>query len=307
MSDLYKSSQPFPATSQGGKLRVILGSATLAFLAGGAVVGWLVWDGRLALPDNAEARPAAVAQPALPGPAPSAAAAHLTGTLLEQQVAALEQRLARIDLQAAAAEGNTARTEAMLVALAARRAIERGDPLGYLEDQLKLRFGAARPAAVNTVVAAAKNPVTLPQLAGELDALTPALTGTNPDESGWTLFRNRISGMFIVHRDNRGSGLPAARIAHAQLLLRTGQIDAAIDEVSRLPGSAAASVWIAKARRYSEAGKALDQIEQAALAEPEKLKAGTGEEIRQPGPGVSPSPTANANPAASASAGSAVF
>ena len=82
-----------------------------------------------------------------------------------------------------------------------------------------------------------------------------------------------------------------------QLLLRTGQVDAAIDEVSRLPGAKAAEGWIAKARRYSDAMKALDQIEQTALAEPEKLKAGTGEEIRQPGPTVSPSATASPTPA----------
>ncbi|NCU13129.1 MAG: hypothetical protein GXC70_13405, partial [Sphingomonadaceae bacterium] len=61
---------------------------------------------------------------AQPSPSPSATAAPASGALLEQQVAALEQRLARIDLQAAAAEGNTARAEALLVALAARRAID---------------------------------------------------------------------------------------------------------------------------------------------------------------------------------------
>ena len=43
--------------------------------------------------------------------------------------------------------------------------------------------------------------------------------------------------------------------------------------------------------------QALDQIEQAALAEPEKLKAGTGEDVRQPGPAVSPSPTGTPAPA----------
>ena len=62
---------------------------------------------------------------------------------------ALEQRLARIDLQANAEEANTSHAEALLVAFAARRATERGAPLGYLEDQLKLRFGDALPVTVS--------------------------------------------------------------------------------------------------------------------------------------------------------------
>lgn len=305
MPEDYYSSQT-PARKSGGMLRAVLGSAFLAFLAGAALVGWLVWDGRLALASKPDAQIAADPTFALPAPAASATAAPLTGALLEQQVSALEQRLARIDLQAAAAEGNTARAEALLVALAARRAIERGEPLGYLEDQLRLRFGTARPAAVGIVVAAAKNPVTLPQLSAELDTLAPALTGEGVEESGWARFRSRISGLFVVHRDVPGANAPAARVARAQLLLRTGQVDAAIEEVSRLPGARAADGWLAKARRYAEAGMALDQIEQAALAEPERLKAGTGEDVRQPGPGVSPAPPAAA-PTATTAAREATF
>lgn len=298
----YYNSSPAPARSTGGLVRTVLGSALLAFTAGAALIGWLVWDGRITLPGKADAQlttgDPAFAQPnGLASAAPSAAAAPVTGVLLERQVAALEQRLARIDLQTAAAEGNTARAEALLVALAARRSIERGAPLGYLEEQLRLRFGAARPAAVNIVIEAAKQPVTLDALSTELDTLAPALTGTSSEDSGWTRFTQRLSGLFVVHRDTPGANAPAARIARAKLLLGSGNVDGAIDEVSRLPGAKAASDWTAKARRYSEATKALDQIEQAALAEPEKLKAGTGEDVRQPGPAVTPSPVAAPAPA----------
>lgn len=289
--DYYNSASTTPPRS-GGMLRAVIGSALLAFTAGAALVGWLVWDGRIALPGKADGQLAAAAPGfAQPNPAPSATAAPVTGALLEQQVSALEQRLARIDLQTAAAEGNTARAEALLVALAARRSIERGVPLGYLEDQLRLRFGAARPAAVNTVIEAAKQPVTLDVLSTELDTLAPALTGTSSEDSSWTRFSRKVTGLFVVHRDAPGANVPAARIAKAKLLLGSGNVDAAIDEVSRLPGAKAASDWLAKARRYSETIKALDQIEQAALAEPEKLKAGTGEQVRQPGPAVTPTVT----------------
>lgn len=293
MPDDYYSTSAIPARRSGGTLRIVLGSALLAFMAGAALVGWLVWDGRIALPGKTDEQLAAGGPGfAQPSPAPSATAAPITGALLEQQVTALEQRLARIDLQTAATEGNTARAEALLVALAARRSIERGAPLGYLEEQLRLRFGAARPAAVNTVIAAAKQPVTLDVLSTELDTLTPVLTGIGIEESGWTRFTRQVTGLFVVHRSAPGTNAPAARIARAKLLLGSGNVDAAIDEVSNLPGAKAASDWIAKARRYSEAIKALDQIEQAALAEPEKLKAGTGEQVRQPGPAVTPGPAA---------------
>jgi hypothetical protein len=293
MPEEYYSTPATPPRSSGGIVRAVLGTALLAFLAGAILVGWLIWDGRISLPGQQDAAlTAASPDLAKPAPPPGATAAPMTGALLEQQVSALEQRLARIDLQAAAAEGNTARAEALLVALAARRAIERGVPLGYLEDQLRLRFGTARPAAVNTVIAAAKRPVTLTQLSTELETLGPSLSGSGGEDSGWARFRQSISSLFVVHRDAPGASNPQSRLAKAQMLLRTGQIDAAIDVVSRMPGNKTAADWIAKARRYSEAMKALDQIEQTALAEPEKLKAGTGEDVRQPGPAVTPSATA---------------
>ena len=67
------------------------------------------------------------------------------------------------------------------------------------------------------------------------------------------------------------------------MLLRSGQIEAAIAEVAKLPDSALARDWMTVARRYAEAQAALDQIEQAALTEPELLKDGNGEAVRQPG------------------------
>src|SRR5690606_13790969 len=50
---------------------------------------------------------------------------------IDQRVAAMEQRLTRLDLQSQAAAGNAARAEGMLIAFAARRSLERGQPLGF--------------------------------------------------------------------------------------------------------------------------------------------------------------------------------
>ena len=61
-----------------------------------------------------------------------------------------------------------------------------------------------------------------------------------------------------------------------------------IAEVSRLPNSTPARDWMIAARRYADAQAALDQIEQAALTEPELLKGGDGEAVKQPGLSVTP-------------------
>lgn len=282
------------ATPAGVSLRAVLGTSLLAFIGGAALIGWLAWDGKLQFgPDFAQ--PVASVPATAPGPlagtlpAPSAAPSleAVTGGM-DQRIAALEQRLARIDLQAAASEGNTARAEALLVALAARRAIERGAPLGYLEDQLKLRFGDAQGNAVATVIETARAPITLDRLAGGLDALAPALLGAPPDETGWDRFTRELSGLFVIRRGDGPSARPDDRLDRARIMLRSGQVEEAIAEVRRLPGAALANDWSAEARRYAAAQKALDLIETAALLEPEKLKDAAGAQVRQPGPGAPP-------------------
>jgi len=283
----HTSSPQLPVRRSGGLLRALLGGLLLALVASAALIGWLVWDGKLAIERGVEL--VGMADKAAP-PAATVNSAPPATAALEQHIASLEQRLARIDLQAAAAEGNTARAEALLVALAARRAVERGAELGYLEEQLRLRFGTARPAAVEAVIGAAKQPVTLVQLSAELNQLTPVLSGEAPEQGAWSRFRRQMSDLFVVHRTAPGTSNVESRLAQAQLLLRTGQVDGAAELVAGLPSRAAAGDWIAKAKRYSGAMQALDQIEQAALSEPEKLKAGTGEAVRQPGPAVDPAP-----------------
>lgn len=293
MPDDQYSSRLRPARQSGGALRFMLGSAFLAFIAGAALIGWLIWDGKLVLPTLDSTRTVTRTGTA-PANAPATTADTAEQARLEQQVGTLQQRLARIDLQAAAAEGNTARAEALLVALATRRAIDRGLPLGYLEEQLHLRFGAARPDAVGAVIAAARTPVTLASLSAELDRLEPELAGTRPEDNAWSRFHQQVSGLFVVHRTAPQANTPQNRIALARLQLGAGQLDAAAETITGLSRGKAAADWAARARGLATAQAALDQIEQAALAEPEKLKTGTGETVRQPGPAASPTPQAPA-------------
>ena len=68
----------------------------------------------------------------------------------------------------------------------------------------------------------------------------------------------------------------------------SGQVDAAITEVERLPGANVAADWLTSARRYDASQKALDLIETSALLEPAKLKDAAGLAVQQPGPGAPP-------------------
>lgn len=288
----------------GPSLRLIGATLFLAFVAGAALVGWLAWSGKVRIDPNLliDRKPGASAPfavPARPGnPAsPAAAPAAPAVDALDQRLAALEQRLARLDLQAAAAEGNSARAEALLVAFASRRAVERGAPLGYLADQLKLRFGDAQPGAVATVIESAQQPVTLDQLVGQLDALEPTLTQAPVNEDGWAWMKRELAGLFVIRRDVTPAAKPQNRLDRARLLLRTGQFDAAIKEVQTMPGAAGAHAWLSTAQRYAVTQRALDLIETTALLEPNKLKDASGAPVQQPSP-ATPIP-ASPGPAAS--------
>ena len=283
--DYYAPTTP----RKGSSLKAVLAAVSLSFLGGASLIGYLVWDGRIDL-DRQDNAPQPVAS--LPAPAASAPALPAPATsTLEAKLADLERRMAQLDLQSAAFGGTSARAEGLLVAMATRRAIEQGKPLGYLEGQLKTRFDAARPEAVNTLVTAAKAPVTLDQLAAQLEDLGPALLGTPVSEGGWVRFKRELSGLFVIRRVEGKVQKPAQRLDLARLLLRSGRIDEAVAEVSRMPGGAAAKDWIAAAQRYSTAQAALGQIEEAALNEPERLKSATGEAVQQPGLSAMPSPT----------------
>lgn len=272
-------------------------TSLLAFVGGALLVGWLVWDGRISLGGEAAAPPPAAASSrlaALPAPSGSPAAALQAASGLEQRLGALETRLARIDMQAGAAEANTARAEALLVAFATRRSFERGVPLGYLATQLQQRFGAADAEAVKTVLEAGKTPLTIDSLAAQLDGLAPRLTGSGADEGGWARFKREIGGLFVIRQGASGATSPEERLERAKLLLRASRADAAADEVSRLPGSKAASDWITAARRHARVEAALDRIEAIALSQPEKIAASPAATATTPAlPGASPTPGAS--------------
>lgn len=266
----------------------------LAFvLAGIALAGWLVWSGKLPELFRVE-REAAQPAPSPAAAAPPAASPVDIGVLpqpnlaalgaVETRLALLEERMSRLDLKTEAATGNAARAEALLVAFAARRLIDRGQPLGYLEDQLRLRFGDAQPNAVHTVIEAAKLPVTLDQLVAQLVAASPALTSAPQNEDAWTRVKRELSHLVIIRRETTPSPAPQNRVERARLMLAAGKVDEAITEVQRLPGASGAQEWIDAARRYAETQRALDLIETTAMLEPYRLQDSAGRRVEQPSP-----------------------
>jgi hypothetical protein len=202
---------------------------------------------------------------------------------LDQRLAAAEQRLARLDLQAQAASGNAARAEGLLIAFAARRSLERGAQLGFLADQLRLRFGDAQPNAVRTIIEFSRNPVTMDELVAQLDGLAPQLAEPEQDWS-WDTLRSELSDLFVVRRESTPSPQPERRLERAKLFLQSGRVSPAVEEVRGLPGAQNASGWIALAERFASAQQALDLLETTAVLEPRRLRDGEGAIVEQPSP-----------------------
>jgi hypothetical protein len=212
------------------------------------------------------------AEPGTPGApvgeTPGTAEIEAERATLARRVAELERRIERISTRAGAAAGNADRAEGLLVAFAARRALDRGVALGYIEGLLRERFGRSAPEAVARVIAASQQPVTLDGLQSRLTELEPALIGMGEDESWWDAARREFSELFVLRQEGTPSPAPRQRFQRARDKLAAGQVDTALAEVLRLPGRAAAEQWIADARRYIAARNALDRIETIALMEP---------------------------------------
>jgi hypothetical protein len=187
---------------------------------------------------------------------------------IEQRVAGLEDQVELVDQRTAAATGNADRAEGLLVAFAARRALDRGVPLGYIEGLLRERFGGGDPQAVAAVISASRDPVTLDQLQNELDVLAPRLAISSPEIGWWTGFKQSLGNLIVIRPADSPSTIPADRLQRAARQLDVGQVDKAMAEIARLPGHAVAADWMGEARRYVAARSALDRIETAALLKP---------------------------------------
>lgn len=274
----------------------------ICFLLGLGVMGYLLsqWEAGARLlgispPPPQEQPKQRTPEPQPPQPVvqyvPPPADPALTGTAAEQdlarRLALLEQRFGTIDTSSRVAVGSADRTEALVAVFAARRAIDRGVALGFLERVLQQRF-PNQPQAVGAIIAAARQPVTLVQLESELEALGPQLMGAPPSQSWWGALRDEVGSLIVVRRADTPSAEPSQRLERAKRWLQAGEVTAAIAEVQRMPGQEYGADWAARAGRYALAHRALDLIENAALLEPHAPSPSPQPAAQQPRPAAAP-------------------
>lgn len=287
----------YPATVEGrakSPWRLTLIAVALTLLLGAVGGGWLALyltdsssNDSLAVPgaapgagpvpvDDRAAGTAGLVNPTnavAAGTVPATAGLPIVGPVdsvaISARLSMLEERLARISVTAESASGNAAKAEAILVAFAARRALDRGLPLGPMEAQLRVRFGETQPKAVESILSASARPITQEELLQRLEALRPvALTDSS---AGWlTRLGAGLTNLIVIRPDSTPSPAPLRRFERAQRAVEGDRIDEAINEVDALPGAGDILVkqWLTDARRYNDARRALDLIETAAIIEP---------------------------------------
>ncbi len=293
-----------PIRNNGGSpsgLRNVLIAVLIAFVGGAIATGWLLTRSDFGMtpsePKQEEAAPAnsasvdrlaqridaqgRVAAPGDPtadvGRQSDANTGSSLDAALSRRVGDLEDRLSRVNVQAQAASGNATRAEGLLIAFAARRALDTGSSLGYIRDQLRLRFGDALPNAVRIVIDASDDAVTLEQLQSELDEIGDRLTVGGRKQALWPSIKREVSELFVLRREGTPSPAPSQRLLRARRFTEAGNIAAAVAEVEKLPNQDEAAGWLAQARRYAQARDALDRIENAAILQPRRSNAAMGD------------------------------
>jgi hypothetical protein len=257
------------ATTRNGmswSARLLVGFVLLLAGAGAAV--WGLAHYQPAARFLGIAQPTPHAPPLPPHPliaAPPQAPPPPTPAAIGQELAQLQQHIDQLENATRQAQGSAGRADALVVAFAARRAIDRGVALGYLEPLLIDRFGAQHQAAVATIVTDGRQPVRLNDLVAEYEALGRQLRRGGSQESWWSNFRRELGSLIQIHRADGPPVNADARYERALQRLSAGDVDQALAETMRLPGAADASDWVAKARRYIAVHRALDEIETAAL------------------------------------------
>lgn len=214
---------------------------------------------------------AAEAPPPLPLLKPAPAASPTTAPQVsaspdaDAKIASIEARLSRVENATEHAEGSAGRADGLVIAFAARRAIDRGVALGYLENLLAERFGQQHQAAVATIITSSRQPVRLNDLIDQYQSLGRQLRSGGPDDGWWSNLKREVGTLVEIHRADRPAVNAEARYNRALQQLSSGNVDQALAETMRLPGASNASDWENKARRYVAAHRALDEVESAAL------------------------------------------
>lgn len=248
-----------------------------ALIGGAAFIGGVALTiGALALFNGLAPQPVAAPVAAQTAAAPAAPAALPPGTDLVT-LAAREQALAgkldQIELRIRDSDGSArnaslyaTRAERMMIAAAARRALDRRESLGAIEGQLRGRFGESNPEAVAAIVNAAREPVTLEDLRLALDTVAPRLVGGGGGI--WSGAQRLLGDLIVLRRADEPSTRAVDRLRRARHLLERGDVERALGEVAYMPGVGEAEQWVVAARRYVAGRRGLSAIEAASLQVP---------------------------------------
>lgn len=283
MTDYPTSQTVQPAPRGRIKLKHIMLLLLIAFGGGGVAMWWLADSyGVLTQPVKQDAAETDSTNAPPPAGNVALAPAPVAGTTAQVDGQAIPVYIANPSISSDAVRG-----EGLLLTYAVRRTLENGAPLGYLAEQLRLRFGATQPQAVATIISAAQAPVTVANLQAELSGLAPVLLSGNRDTSFRTTMQRELSQLFVLRRDGGTLLVPEQRLVRIQALVESGKIMGAMQDVAAMPGASAAQSWMARAKRYSDARKALDRLEQMALIRPVVVPVPLPAPVQAPAPETS--------------------
>ncbi len=240
--------QRTPQKSGGMKFRHMLLLLGLALVGGAGLFAWLAHEyGYLQV---GEVQPNAAVTNELPKAAPPAATPGL---------------ILPVPSNIPVADAN--RAEALMIAAAARRAVDAGAPLGHLHEKLQAHFGAAEPISVNVIRKFEANPVTLSELKFSLERLNKTLGVGSSEEGLWKVLQREMSGLFVLRKGGKPPEQGNADLAKAIRFLESGNVVEALSIVQVFAKTKAGTEkWQQDAERYTVAQLSLDQIERAAMA-----------------------------------------
>lgn len=236
-------------------------------LVGGLILaGWIItrfdlWPAeesppqQLAEQDNSDSPP--------PGEGKDTDASSLQ---VAKKVEQLERRLDKIGDNANGVPAFSPSQGPVATALRARRLAESGKPLGFVEDQLGLHFGDSHPDAVGAIQAYARSPVPFADVSKDLVRRGDAMIGRGGDTPLWQQLQREFSGIFKIRKRGEPSSKPTRILQRAQEAIAGGDLEMAIVEIEQLQENDATRQWLVDARRFMKMKKALDIVENAALA-----------------------------------------
>jgi len=223
--------------------------AILAFIGGGLAISWLSSSGLM--PWSPAPQVQNEVEAGLSDPAPPIANPMTAAPLVPQIIQPI---------------ADSRRTEAMLTVMAARRAIASGAPLGDVAARLQASFGTTQPQALSKILAADRERLTPAVLLSDFDAIAPQLA--REPAMTWDGLQRELASLFVLRRTGSPPETVGGQLQQIRDYLAGGNVEAAMRFVETLPGASNGRAWKAKARRYLETQRALDQLEAAAIALP---------------------------------------